>query len=291
MQRWRGTPLAKLQVSMKKEAACAKRWQRFHAKVLDATMVNLPEHASSDFVAELSDLMCDHAWWDAVEEKHTELLNDRAGAPPSPSILSVAAQQLQVHPLPQTLPGRDRSVAAESNLAPTAEGAHATHSLRSPTLPAFTRQNLLLSQKNLLHARLERSAMRSRRSESTTQSCSCSPPVSCACARCSSNKGCSSTTLIAATPHTPPSPHCGHTRQAARSLACMCRPPHRQYARPCRPATTSRARRKHLSTPRSQRRYAPMWSRCSLRSARCNASLAPCNQRQPLFSASGPLSC
>ena len=64
MQRWRGTPLAKLQVSSKKEAACAKRWQRFHAKVLDATMINLPEHASSDFVGELSDLMSDHAWWD-----------------------------------------------------------------------------------------------------------------------------------------------------------------------------------------------------------------------------------
>ena len=39
-------------------------------------MLNLPEHASSDFVAELSDLMSDHAWWDAVEEKHTELRND-----------------------------------------------------------------------------------------------------------------------------------------------------------------------------------------------------------------------
>ena len=57
MQRWRGTPLAKLQVSTKKEAACAKRWHRFHAKVLDHTMVNLPKHASSDFVAELSELI------------------------------------------------------------------------------------------------------------------------------------------------------------------------------------------------------------------------------------------
>ena len=71
MQRWRGTPLAKLQVSTKKEAACAKRWHRFHAKVLDHTMVNLPEHASSDFVAEPSELMLDHAWWDAVGERST----------------------------------------------------------------------------------------------------------------------------------------------------------------------------------------------------------------------------
>ena len=90
MQRWRGTPLAKLQVSSKKEAACAKRWQRFHAKVLDATMINLPEHASSDFVAELSDLMSDQAWWDAVEEKRVDMLNDRAkdkaGALPPPTL-------------------------------------------------------------------------------------------------------------------------------------------------------------------------------------------------------------
>ena len=91
MQRWRGTPLAKLQVSMKKEAACAKRWQRFHAKVLDATMVNLPEHASSDFVAELSELMSDSAWWDAVEAKHVELLHDQAsnGAGVSPKPLQL----------------------------------------------------------------------------------------------------------------------------------------------------------------------------------------------------------
>ena len=104
MQRWRGTPLAKLQVSTKKEAACAKRWQRFHAQVLDATMVNLPEHASSDFVAELSDLMSDHAWWDAVEEKHTELLNNqanaKAGAPTSLPTLSWLLNNRNPHPKP-----------------------------------------------------------------------------------------------------------------------------------------------------------------------------------------------
>jgi len=99
VQRWRGTPLAKLQVSSKKEAACAKRWQRFHAKVLDATMINLPEHASSDFVAELSDLMSDQAWWDAVEEKRVDMLNDRA----------------------KDKAGRDRPVAAGSDRAPAAE--------------------------------------------------------------------------------------------------------------------------------------------------------------------------
>ena len=91
VQRWQGTKIAELNLPNKTPAACAHRWKRFHAKVLDATMLNLPEHASSDFVAELSDLMSDHAWWDAVEEKHTELLNDRAsdkaGAPPPPSTL------------------------------------------------------------------------------------------------------------------------------------------------------------------------------------------------------------
>jgi hypothetical protein len=91
VQRWQGTKIAELNLPNKTPVACAHRWKRFHAKVLDATMLNLPEHASSDFVAELSDLMSDHAWWDAVEEKHTELLNDRAsdkaGALPPPSTL------------------------------------------------------------------------------------------------------------------------------------------------------------------------------------------------------------
>ena len=40
-------------------------------KMLDHTMVNLPEHASSAFVAEPSELMLDHAWWDAVGERST----------------------------------------------------------------------------------------------------------------------------------------------------------------------------------------------------------------------------
>ena len=61
-------------------------------------MVNLPEHASGDFVAELSDLMSDHAWWDAVEEKRVELLKDRAGVPPSTPTLSMAAQQTAGEP-------------------------------------------------------------------------------------------------------------------------------------------------------------------------------------------------
>jgi len=91
VQRWQGTKIAELNLPNKTPTACALRWKRFHAKVLDATMLNLPEHASSDFVAELSDLTSDHAWWDAVEEKHTELLNgrasDKAGAPPPPSTL------------------------------------------------------------------------------------------------------------------------------------------------------------------------------------------------------------
>ena len=109
VQRWQGTKIAELNLPNKTPATCAKRWTRFHAKVLDTTMVNLPEHASSDFVAELSDLMSDHAWWDAVEEKRVELLNEKAGAPPSPPILSVAAQQLQIH-TPTPNPSRPRSI-------------------------------------------------------------------------------------------------------------------------------------------------------------------------------------
>ena len=88
VQRWQGTKTAELNLPNKTPVACAHRWTRFHTKVLDATMLNLPQHASSDFVAELSDLMSDHAWWDAVEQKHVELLNDRArnkaGALPPP---------------------------------------------------------------------------------------------------------------------------------------------------------------------------------------------------------------
>jgi len=100
VQRWQGAKVADLSLPNKTPKACAHRWNRFHAKVLDTTMANLPEHASSDFVAELSDLMSDHAWWNAVEEKQVELLNDRAG--------------------------RDRPVPADADRAPTAEGAHAT---------------------------------------------------------------------------------------------------------------------------------------------------------------------
>ena len=109
VQRWQGTKIAELNLPNKTPVACAHRWKRFHAKVLDATMLNLPEHASSDFVAELSDLMSDHAWWDAVEEKHTELLNDRAsdkaGAPHPPSTLR---NILNPHSPPK--PCRPRSV-------------------------------------------------------------------------------------------------------------------------------------------------------------------------------------
>ena len=222
VQRWQGTKIAELKLPNKTSKACALRWSKLHAKVLDTTMVNLPEHASSDFVAELSDLMSDHAWWDAVEAKRVELLNDRAGAPP-PLQLSMAAQQLQIHPLPQlTLPGRDRSVAAEGDRAPTAEGAHPTYPTPySPPLPAFSRQHTSsYSQKNLLHARLLQSAMRSRRSESTTRSCSCSPPVSCACALRSSNRGCSATTLMAAAPHTTLATLPPHPSRCPCSLAC-----------------------------------------------------------------------
>ena len=78
VQRWQGTKISQLSLPNKTPRACAHRWYDFHRKVLDATMLNLPEHASSDFVVELSDLMSDHAWWDALEEKHVELLNDRA---------------------------------------------------------------------------------------------------------------------------------------------------------------------------------------------------------------------
>ena len=72
VQRWQGTKIAELHLPNKTTKACAKRWSNFHAKELDATMVNLPDHASSDLVAELSDLMSDHAWWEAVEAKHAE---------------------------------------------------------------------------------------------------------------------------------------------------------------------------------------------------------------------------
>jgi hypothetical protein len=78
VQRWQRTKISDLNLPNKTPVACALRWKRFHTKVLDATMMNLPQHASSDFVAELSDLMSDHAWWDAVEQKHVELLNDSA---------------------------------------------------------------------------------------------------------------------------------------------------------------------------------------------------------------------
>ena len=88
--------VTKLQVSTKKPAACYKQWQKFHAKVLDASMVSLPEHASSDFVAELSELMLDSAWWDAAEAKHVELLHDRAGGCVPPTLM--AAEQPQIHP-------------------------------------------------------------------------------------------------------------------------------------------------------------------------------------------------
>ena len=90
VQRWQGTKISELNLPNKTPVACAHRWKRFHSKVLDTTMLNLPQYASSDFVAELSDLMSDHAWWDALEEKHVELLNDRArskaGALPPPPL-------------------------------------------------------------------------------------------------------------------------------------------------------------------------------------------------------------
>ena len=246
---------------MKKEAACAKRWQRFHAKVLDATMVNLPEHASSDFVAELSDLMSDHAWWDAVEAKRVELLNDRAGAPPFPPMLSVAAQQLQIHPLPQlTLPGRDRSVAAEGDRAPTAEGAHPTYPTPySPPLPAFTPTLPLITEKPApCTARSERNEIKAIGEHHSELLVLAARLLRVRPMQFEQRLLCHNTHRCRTAPHTPPSPHCGHTRQAARSLACMCRPPHPQCARACRPATTSRARQEHLLTPRSRRRYAPM---------------------------------
>ena len=106
VQRWQGTKIAELKLPNKTSKACALRWSKLHAKVLDTTMVNLPEHASSDFVAELSDLMSDHAWWDAVEEKRVELLNDRAGAPPSPPTLN----NYKSTPSPTPNPSRPRSI-------------------------------------------------------------------------------------------------------------------------------------------------------------------------------------
>ena len=123
VQRWQGAKVADLTLPNKTPKACALRWNRFHAKVLDTTMANLPEHASSDFVAELSDLMSDHAWWVAVEEKQVELLNDRAGALlPSNALYGQLPTPFQL----QTLSGRDRPVPADADRAPTAEGAHAT---------------------------------------------------------------------------------------------------------------------------------------------------------------------
>ena len=56
VQRWQGTKIAELKLPNKTPKACAMRWSKFHTKVWDTTMLNLPEHASSDFVAELSDL-------------------------------------------------------------------------------------------------------------------------------------------------------------------------------------------------------------------------------------------
>ena len=52
VQRWQGTKIAELSLPNKTPVACAHRWKRFHTKVLHATMMNLPQHASSDFVAE-----------------------------------------------------------------------------------------------------------------------------------------------------------------------------------------------------------------------------------------------
>ena len=127
VQRWQGTKIAELSLPNKTPKACAMRWSKLHAKVLDATMVNLPEHASSDSVAELSELMSDHAWWDAVEEKRVDLLNDRAkekaGALPPPTL---RLNHRKFTPS-SNLAGRDRPVAADGDRAPAAEGAHATH--------------------------------------------------------------------------------------------------------------------------------------------------------------------
>ena len=139
VQRWQGTKIAELKLPNKTSKACALRWSKLHAKVLDTTMVNLPEHASSDFVAELSDLMSDHAWWDAVEAKRVELLNDRAGAPPFPPMLSVAAQQLQIHPPPPTHPSRPRSIGScrrRSSTDGRRSAPYLPHSLL-PTPPCF----------------------------------------------------------------------------------------------------------------------------------------------------------
>ena len=123
MQRWRGTELAKFQVPTKSPAACKKQWQRFHAKVLDATMASLPDYASSDFVAELSELMSDSMWWDAVEAKHVELLHDQAsnGAGVSPKPLWLLNNPEFI---PDSAPlGRDRST-PEINQAAAAAGAN-----------------------------------------------------------------------------------------------------------------------------------------------------------------------
>ena len=46
VQRWQGAKVADLTLPNKTPKACALRWNRFHAKVLDTTMANLPEHAS-----------------------------------------------------------------------------------------------------------------------------------------------------------------------------------------------------------------------------------------------------
>ena len=186
VQRWQGTQIAKLNLPNKTPTACALRWKRFHAKVLDATMLNLPEHASSDFVAELSDLMSDHAWWDAVEEKHTELLNDRAsdkaGAPPPPSTL---LNILNPHSPPK--PCRPRSVGRCGRRSSPGSSRSAPHPPPLPTGALSTPPHSLASQKKLLRRR-RRSASRPRSLVSTIRSCSCSLPVSCACALCSSNQ-------------------------------------------------------------------------------------------------------
>ena len=128
VQRWQGTKIAELNLPNKTPTACALRWKRFHAKVLDATMLNLPEHASSDFVAELSDLMSDHAWWDAVEEKHTELLNDRAsdkaGALPPPSTL---LNILNPHSPPKPCRPRSLGSCGRRSSPGSSRSAHPTH--------------------------------------------------------------------------------------------------------------------------------------------------------------------
>ena len=266
VQRWQGTKIAELNLPNKTANACAHRWKRFHAKVLDTTMVNLPEHASSDFVAELSDLMSDHAWWDAVEEKRVELLNDRAGAPPSPPpTLSMAAQQLQIHPLTPNL-SRPRSIGScrrRSSTDGRRSARYPPHSLLPP-LPAFTPTLPLITGKPApCTARSERNEIKAIGEHHSELL------VLAARLLRVRRMQFEQRLLTAAAPHTPP-PHSSlphhthHPRHIASTPVklppqpCMCRPPHRQCARACRPATTSRARRKHLPTARSQRRYAPM---------------------------------